>query len=587
MAASSGQVLTQLREFFWGDPLLGVAITAAVVALATTPIAFAVLGRSQWFRARRGRTMQRPEFWSVVCSMILVMGIPAIFLLLAIKSRYYDRSRYEFDPNLTISVLDQGRQYRTLREADEAVRAERKRLEFERKNLVDQVKQLDEAMLVLRATAPQAPAAVPAIKGALERIAALHRSIGLDAPQQLMEELGTPEALAGLSPAGPSATAPTMAASVPAPAAPAAPPGAGLSPAERTAALATVPAPQRPLAEMLPLSGLPEGWEVGELGGKRLETFNAENLYEKINGRAESFIQYGVTGMACAFFHPVGDETLEAYLYIYQMGDALKAFGKYSSEKREDVEALAVGEEGYVSSGSAFFYAGPYYVTVETTSEDPRVAAFVKMLAARVAEAIKPGSAPKEMLAMAAPGAASTAPAAEPATPAPASTGAESEAAVATSPTQLFKLLPAGPKRSGEKYVAQDVFGYSFLSDVFLADYQEGDVYWQGFLRPYASPEEAGKVFDQYVAAVKEFGAQVKELEGAEADRMVSSNLDGLVDVFFLKGNAIAGANGSTEAASAESFARAYAKQLPGKVPAIASSPAAAPVATEPSDGEE
>ena len=91
------------------DPLLVLALTAALFALATTPIAFAVLGRMEWFKARRGRVMQRPEFASIVVGMILVMAIPAIFSALVLKSRYFDKNRYEFDPNKTWSVLEQGR----------------------------------------------------------------------------------------------------------------------------------------------------------------------------------------------------------------------------------------------------------------------------------------------------------------------------------------------------------------------------------------------------------------------------------------------------------------------------------------------
>ena len=96
------------------DPLLVLALTAALVALATTPIAFAVLGRLDWFKARRGRVMQRPEFSSIVVGMILVMAIPAIFSALVLKSRYFDKNRYEFDPNKTWSVLEQGRGFQSL-----------------------------------------------------------------------------------------------------------------------------------------------------------------------------------------------------------------------------------------------------------------------------------------------------------------------------------------------------------------------------------------------------------------------------------------------------------------------------------------
>ena len=55
---------------------------------------------------------------------------------------------------------------------------------------------------------------------------------------------------------------------------------------------------------MLPLSGLPPEWSLGKPGDRHLETFNADNLYEKIDGRAESFIQYGVKGMAYTFCSP-------------------------------------------------------------------------------------------------------------------------------------------------------------------------------------------------------------------------------------------------------------------------------------------
>ena len=90
----------QYRDELWSDPFLIVAaLSAALFALATTPLVFAVLGRLQWFKARRGRIMQRPEFSSIVAAMILVMAIPAIFAALVIKSRSFDRNRWrEFDP---------------------------------------------------------------------------------------------------------------------------------------------------------------------------------------------------------------------------------------------------------------------------------------------------------------------------------------------------------------------------------------------------------------------------------------------------------------------------------------------------------
>lgn len=110
------------------DPLLVLALTAALVAMASTPIAFAILGRMEWFKARRGRVMQRPEFASIVVGLILVMAIPAIFAALVLKSRSFDKNRYEFDPNKTWSVLEQGRGLASVKEADLAVQGEMERL---------------------------------------------------------------------------------------------------------------------------------------------------------------------------------------------------------------------------------------------------------------------------------------------------------------------------------------------------------------------------------------------------------------------------------------------------------------------------
>ena len=119
-----------------------------------------------------------------------------------------------------------------------------------------------------------------------------------------------------------------------------------------------MPEPQRSLAAMLPLSGLPPDWTVGKSGDKHLETFNADNLYEKIDGRAESFLQYGVKGMAYAFYHPAGDPSNELQVYIFEMADPLKALGKYGSEKPEEFQAVHVGDQGYTTAGSTLFYSG-------------------------------------------------------------------------------------------------------------------------------------------------------------------------------------------------------------------------------------
>jgi len=536
--------LWALSPLLTNDPLKGIALAASVFAVATTPLAFAVLGRMDWFQARRGRTYQRPEFWSICCGMAMIMGIPAIFGALVFKSGDYDKNRYEFDPNKTWSVLEQGRGYATLLDADKAVLQKEVEIDEVRKNLVNSVKKLDEAMLALRAVSGSSPTVAQAMPAVLERLASVRKPLGVDAPQQLQDFTAPPAEIRGTniaanaSPASTTIPSPNLPSPAPTAVAPAA--SGALAKAVADAEIVAVPAPQKPIAAMLPLVDLPPGWTVGKSGSTHLETFNAENLFEKIDGRAESFIQYDVKGMAYTYYHPTGDESNEVQLYIFEMANPLKALGKYGSEKPEGATIVAVGTEGYTSAGSTLFHSGPYYTQIVSTKDDAKFAAFALALAKQIAAKQKP------------------------------------EASVAggkpvSSPDALFALLPNGQGRAAPKYVAQDVFGYSFLTDVFMADYSVGDATWQGFLRPYPTPEAAKAVFDKYVSTAKQDGAEMKIPTVEGVDQFVISENTGLIDVIFRKGNVIGGANGGTEGVKSEAFAKTLAKGLPANLPPLES----------------
>jgi hypothetical protein len=491
-------------------------------------------------------------------------------------------------------VLEQGRGFKSLQDADAAVKREMERLAQERKNLVDNVKKLDEAMLFLRSVAGTSPAVAQRFPPVLQSLAGVRKSIGLDGPQQLQDFTAPPvdlramaSAAAGTNPGASVTAAPAPISAptangwpFPAPASAVAT-GNGLTPAQIEAELATVPEPQRAIAAMLPLSDLPPDWTVRKSGERHLETFNADNLYEKIDGRAESFAQYGVKGMAYTFYQPTGDPSNDIQLYIFEMPDALKALGKYGSEKPEEAKAVMIGDEGYTSAGSTLFYAGRYYTQIVSTQDDPKFAAFALELAKRVVTRQKVGSGSASGAGVARPAVTGTAagrptpdaptPAVRPAEP-PAPTSGPKPATTEISPATLFALLPTQGRQGDPKYVAQDVFGYSFLSDVFMADYKDGDTTWQGFLRPYRDAQEAKEVLEKYVSGVKKDGATVTPLSPDGADEMVVSDNIGLVDVVFRKGNALAGANGATNSVAAKTFARALAKSLPARVPTIESS---------------
>ena len=563
-------MISKLSEYVSNSPVQALALFAALIALATTPIAFAVLGRIDWFKARRGRVMMKPEFSSIVAGMMLVMGIPAIFAALVVKSEFFDKDRYEFDPNKTWSVLEQGRGFKDVQEADRKVKDEMTRLAEIRKNLVDGVKKLDEAMLTMRAASSQSPATAQAIPAVLQRLASIRKAIALDGPQQLMDFTAPPAALPPQATPYIVGTAPPGAvAAGPASAAPSAPPAAGLAKTEADAELASVPEPQRPLASMLPLVDIPAGWEVSKYGSKHLETFNAENLFEKIDGRAESFTQNNVDGMAYTSYHPIGDDTNEVQVYIFEFDHSkeYRAQGKYTAEKPEESEPVKIGTEGYASAGSLLFYVDPYYTQIVSTTPDAKFAAFSLEMAKRIAA--------KQMPA-----------------------GGETASTAPKKPSMkdtLFALFPTGEGRGEPVLVPQDAFGYSFLAEVFMADYKGGSVTWQGFLRPYATEDEAKAIFEKYVVSAKQNGGDPKLIQADGADQMFISASIGLVDAVFRKGNVIGGANGAADTANneanarakAEAFARGFVKSLPAELPKGApAAPAGSPKPEKPVEGE-
>jgi hypothetical protein len=539
--------LAQLRELVASDPLLTVAFIASAIAYATTPLAFLVLGRLNYLKTRRGRSFQPPSLASVVAGMMLVMGIPAIFCALAIKSRGFDRNRYEFDPNRSWSVLEQGRGYVDLVEADQALKKEQERLDAERRLLGNNLRDFDKAILEtvneMGGASPKMLAAIQKLEG---QLGPAHKWARVDAPHQLLDLSATPvEVLVAKN-------MPVVSVAGMAPGAPAAAPTNGLSKAQVDTELASVPAPQKALAALLPLTDVPAGWTIGKMGDGHLETFNADNLYEKIDGRAESFALFDVKGMAYTFYHPTGDDSNEVQLYIFEMGNTLKALGKYGSEKpEEDATPVAVGKEGYTSAGSTLFYLDKYYVQIVSTKDSPQFAEFALAIARKIEAAVDPALAATRA----------------PSTPAAAPTAS---AKPKVGPEDLFAILPTEPKRSDPKYAAADVFGYAFLTDVFLADYSEGGASWQGFVRTCPTADEARALLDKYVASAKENGAEVRKVEAEGADPMIVASNFGLFDVVFVKGNAFAGANGAPSAEAAEPFARAFAKKLPNQSPYIA-----------------
>jgi Family of unknown function (DUF6599) len=108
-------------------------------------------------------------------------------------------------------------------------------------------------------------------------------------------------------------------------------------------------------------SALPKALESGPFkrSGK-LEFFPRDQLYVKINGRAEIYLLHDVAGLACTEYESEGlDSPAEVYLYL--METDLGAFGVFQAERDDTAPTAGLGQSSYYIGGSLFFRQGLVY----------------------------------------------------------------------------------------------------------------------------------------------------------------------------------------------------------------------------------
>lgn len=98
------------------------------------------------------------------------------------------------------------------------------------------------------------------------------------------------------------------------------------------------------------------------------ETFNGENLSEKIDGKAELYLSAGFKSLTSQRFNKPGDTGSWLEIFIYDMGNIENAFAVYSVQKREGLIPLELTEFIYKTENALFFVHGNYYIEI-TSSE--------------------------------------------------------------------------------------------------------------------------------------------------------------------------------------------------------------------------
>jgi hypothetical protein len=124
---------------------------------------------------------------------------------------------------------------------------------------------------------------------------------------------------------------------------------------------------------------LPTDLAAGAFHEGKIGAYTPDNLYVKIDGRAEYYLGFGLKSMHSVTLENASGASVE--IELYDLGASRNALGCYNGER-------APGAESTVESGStfrfdrnaAFLTRGPYYARFVGSDESPEVVAEVKRL---------------------------------------------------------------------------------------------------------------------------------------------------------------------------------------------------------------
>ena len=117
---------------------------------------------------------------------------------------------------------------------------------------------------------------------------------------------------------------------------------------------------------------LPVPLSVGDWALEGAQTLSAERMFEKINGKADYYLQYGAIELCSGEWVAHGQRW---DMYLYRFKEEQGARGAYAGERPADGRTIE-GAEGYAVPGQAVITTGSFYLQLnaQTAAADASVA---------------------------------------------------------------------------------------------------------------------------------------------------------------------------------------------------------------------
>jgi hypothetical protein len=252
------------------------------------------------------------------------------------------------------------------------------------------------------------------------------------------------------------------------------------------------------------------------------ETFDAATLSDKINGKAELYLSAGFFQLHSQRFNGPTDGDVWMEVFVYDMQTPRNAFSVFSAQRRDDAQALDVGQYAYQTPNALFFVHGPFYVEI---------------VASDISESII-----QPMIAFA-------------------------EAFIANHPIQTQTIGEKGlfPKeglvQASISLVSADAFGYDRFDQIFTAAYRLQDSELMAYYSRRKTPREAEELASSYRDFLTTFGGKSAESDLEITTAKMIHILD-TYEVVFSHGPYLAGVREAADKRPAQELARQLFKRI-------------------------
>jgi hypothetical protein len=252
------------------------------------------------------------------------------------------------------------------------------------------------------------------------------------------------------------------------------------------------------------------------------ELFTADNLYDKVDGKAELYTTAGFVGLESRRYALKKTNDIWMEWCVYDMGTLPQAYSVFSLQRRPEGQNVSLTPFAYKSENALFFVCGQYYIEATASTADPKMMSAMLAFGQQFVAAHPPGDMRIPELA----------------------------------------LFPqANLVADSQNLQVASAFGFDGFTNVFTAKYHVNNADVQAFFELTKSPADATALCNAYRSFLLANGGKEIETNSAASLGKPINFMDGF-EIVFAQGSALAGIHAAPDAISAGTVAQELADKL-------------------------